>query len=245
MSPLRVLVVDDEPPARRRLLALLAGEPDVEAADAADGLQAVEAIRSAPPDLVLLDVQMPGLTGFDVIGTVGADAMPPVVFVTAYDEHALRAFEVNAVDYLVKPVVEGRFRKALERARERLGARETGLAPLVQQLQPGAEKLSRLVVSKGDKLRLVPLADVVYLSAAGNYVEVHTATDVTLLRETMARLESRLPGERFARIHRSEIVNLDFVLELEPWFHGDWVVVLKTGEKLRLSRRYQDRLLAR
>jgi two-component system LytT family response regulator len=244
---MRVLVVDDEPPARRRLLSLLSAEADVTATEARDGLEAVEALREDPPDLVLLDVQMPGMSGFDVIDAIGAEAMPPVVFVTAYDEHALRAFEVHAVDYVLKPVVEERLRKALTRARERIGAKDERLAPLLSSVrgEGGGERLSRLVVKKGEKLRLVPVGEVVYLSASGNYVDVHVAGGETyLLRETLTRLEGRLDPARFARIHRGEIVNVDFVKELEPWFHGDWEVVLKDGRRLRLSRRYQDRLLA-
>jgi two-component system LytT family response regulator len=243
---LRVVVVDDEPPARNKLLAALRTEPDVEVvAEAGTGLEAVEAIRRLAPDLVFLDVQMPGLSGFEVIEAVGAQRMPAVVFVTAYDEYALDAFEVEAVDYLLKPFTAERFRKAFARARERAAAAGSGerLARLVESLRPG--HVERLVVTEGKRLFFVPLREVFRLSAEGNYVRLHTAAGSHLVRDTLARLEGRLDPARFARIHRSEIVAIDAVRELQPFFHGDYAVILKNGERLRLSRRYQERLLKR
>ena len=244
---IRVLVVDDEPPARRKLLTHLKHEPEVEiAGEAGDGLEAVESIRHLTPDLVFLDVQMPGLNGFEVLEVVGSQAMPLVVFVTAYDDFALDAFAVEAVDYLLKPFDGGRFRKAFERARRRLAERSgegERLERLLQAVLPQGERLQRLVVRKGERIFLVPVAEVIRLAAAGNYVEVHTEKGTFLLRETMASLERRLDPERFARIHRSEIVNVDAIRELQPFFHGDYIVVLANGERRRLSRRFQDRLL--
>jgi two-component system LytT family response regulator len=246
---LRVLVVDDEGPARRKVLAHLAGEPGAEVVgEAANGLEAVDAIRRLSPDLVFLDVQMPGLNGFEVIEAIGPEAMPVVVFVTAYDEFALQAFDVAAADYLLKPIREDRFRQAFARARSRLderAAQAERLARLVAGALPGARRLTRLVVRKGERLLFVDLADVVRLLADGNYVNVETPSGTYQLRDTMARLETRLDPDRFARIHRSEIVNVDWVKEVQPWFHGDSVVVLKNGLTTRLSRRYQDRLLPR
>jgi two-component system, LytTR family, response regulator len=243
----RVLVADDEAPARRKLRSHLAGRTAVEVAgEAADGLQTVEAIRSLHPDLVFLDIQMPGLSGFEVIETVGVDAMPAVVFVTAYDEFAVEAFEVQAVDYLLKPYSKERFEKALDRALHALERREDSreaISSVLDRVLAGRRPLRRLVVRSGERLLLVPLADVLHLSADGNYVKVHTPGGVHLLRDTLTALEGRLDPERFARIHRGEIVNLDAVKEIQPYFHGDLVVILKNGEHLRLSRRYRDRVL--
>jgi len=240
---LRVLLVDDEAPARRRLRALLSGRSGTEiAGEAADGLEAVDAIARLAPDAVLLDVQMPGMSGFEVVEAVGPDAMPAVVFVTAYDEFALKAFDVEAADYVLKPVQKERLEKALARA-ERRAANSEPLARLLAAVRPGPRFLTRLVVRKGERLLFVDLADVVRLLADGNYVNVETASAAYQVRDTLQRLESRLDPDRFARIHRSEIVNVAWVKEVQPWFHGDAVVLLKNGRESRLSRRYQARLL--
>ena len=188
------------------------------------------------------------MTGFEVIEAVGPEAMPAVVFVTAYDEFALEAFEVQAVDYLMKPFHADRFRQALSRALDRIARREESRESLARRLEGllkrAPREAQRLLVRDGERIFFVPLREVVRLSADGNYVQVHTARGQRhLLRETLARLEARLDPERFARIHRSEIVNVDFVAEVQPAFHGDYTVRLKTGEEVRLSRRYQDRLL--
>ena len=241
---IRVLLADDEPPARRKLAAHLRDEADVEiAGEAANGLEAVEKIGSLAPDLVFLDVQMPGLTGLDVVETVGPAAMPPVVFVTAYDEYAVRAFDLEAVDYLLKPYDAARFRAAMERARRRVaGPRSAAsLERLVAALRP--RHLDRFVVRDGDKVVLVPARSVLRLEAEGNYVRLHTAEGSHLVRETLARLEERLDPRRFARVHRSEIVAVEAVRELLPWSHGDYVAVLRNGAQVRVSRRYQARLL--
>jgi two-component system LytT family response regulator len=244
---LRVLVVDDEPPARRKLAAHLQKEPGVElVGEARDGLEAVSAIQELGPDLVFLDVQMPGLDGFEVIEAVGIERMPPVVFVTAYDEFAVKAFEVQAVDYLLKPFDQARFKKAFARGARRAHGKPAGdgelLLRVLEAVRPAA-RLERLVVRDQGRLLLVPIREVQRLSAEGNYVRVHAAGKTHLVRETLARLEARLDAARFVRIHRSEIVALDAIQELQPFFHGDYVVVLRNGERLRLSRRYQERVL--
>jgi len=245
----RVLVADDERPAREKLRSHLAREPDVElAGEAADGVEAVRSIRELAPDLVFLDVQMPGLDGFEVIEAVGVEDMPAVVFVTAFDEYALRAFEVEAIDYLLKPFDAARFDRAFERARKRLDAGARADAPgrisrLLGAVQPERGHLRRFVVSDRGRIVLVPVSEVFRLSAEGNYVRLHTPAGTHLVRDTLARLETRLAPERFARIHRSEIVAVDAVRELQPWSHGDYVVLLRNGDRLRLSRRYQSRLL--
>ncbi len=241
---IRVLLADDEPPARRKLAAHLRDEADVEiAGEAANGLEAVEKIGSLAPDLVFLDVQMPGLTGLDVVETVGPAAMPPVVFVTAYDEYAVRAFDLEAVDYLLKPYDAARFRSAMERARRRVAGpgSAASLERLVAALRP--RHLDRFVVRDGEKVVLVPARSVLRLEAEGNYVRLHTGEGSHLVRETLARLEERLDPRRFARVHRSEIVAVEAVRELLPWSHGDYVAVLRNGTQVRVSRRYQARLL--
>jgi two-component system LytT family response regulator len=244
----RVLVVDDEAPARRRLRAQLAQERDVlVVGEAGSGDEAVEAIRAQRPDIVFLDVQMPGMNGFEVIEAVGVEAMPAVVFVTAYDEFALAAFEVAAVDYLLKPYTAERLRKALARALDGKALREAGREPLARLLGEGLGRgphsLQRLLVREGERMFFVPAAEIVRLSAEGNYVRIHTRTGSHELRETLAHLESRLDGRRFVRVHRSEIVNLDFVGEIQKHFHGDLIAVLKNGDAVRVSRRYAARLL--
>jgi two-component system, LytTR family, response regulator len=230
----RVVIADDEAPARRIVRSYLGGRADVEVvAEAENGLEVVDAVGTLKPDLVVLDIQMPGMTGFEAIEAIGADAMPAVVFATAYDEFALRAFDVHAVDYLLKPFTRERFDRAFERALER-----QPIAPLIAALP-----LHRVVVRERDRLFFVPIEEVVHLSAEGNYVRVHTAAGSHLIRGTLADLEARLDPRRFARIHRSGIVNIEAIKEVRAHFHGDYIVTLKTGGTLRLSRRYQSRLL--
>ena len=243
-SVLSVLVVDDEPLARERIRALLDDESDVKiVGECASGRTAVKAIQEKRPDLVFLDVQMPGVDGFGVVEQIGAARMPAIVFVTAFDQYALKAFEVHALDYLLKPFDRERFQATLARARNSHGG-EARLAALVQSLAARRKFAERLLVKGGGKERLVPVDEVDWFEAAGNYVKIHTGGERLLLRETMANLEERLDPDRFARIHRSTIVNLKRVKELEPWFHGDYVVRLHDGQKLTLSRSHRARLLA-
>lgn len=245
-----VLIVDDEGPARRRVRALLKDEPRVEIiGEAQNGLEAVEAIREAAPGLVFLDIQMPGMTGFEVIQAIGVDAMPAVVLVTAHDEFALQAFAVEAIDYLVKPVDAGRFAEALLRALRRLGAgpslaQKEVFGRLLGTVLP-TRYVERLIVRKGERLVFIPLDEVEHLSSDGNYVEVHTATGSHLLRDTLVHLENVLDPQCFVRVHRGEIVAIRAVREVQPHAHGDSLVVLKSGACVRMSRRYAGRLLGR
>ena len=232
----RVVIADDEAPARRIVRSYLAGRADVEVvAEAENGLEVVDAVRTLEPDLVVLDIQMPGMTGFEAIEAIGVEAMPAVVFATAYDEFALRAFDVHAVDYLLKPFSRERFDRAVERA---LARKPREIAPLVS-----SAPLERVVVRDRDRLFFVPADEILHLSAEGNYVRIHTADKSHLVRGTLADLESRLDPKRFARIHRSGIVNIAAIKEIRAHFHGDYVVTLRNGETVRLSRRYQGRLL--
>lgn len=248
MRVLKTLVVDDEPLARERVISLLRGEPDLELlGECRDGQEAIAAIRQLTPDLVFLDVQMPGANGFQVLQAVGPEQMPMVVFVTAYDQHALKAFEVRALDYLLKPFDRERFREAVNRARSSLVQRETGelgrrLLALVKDVRPSAAKSDRLVVKSNGRLLFLKVDDIDWIEAAGNYARLHVGADSHLLRETMTSLESRLDPERFFRIHRSHIANVDRIQELQPWLNGEYVVLLRNGTRLALSRGYREKL---
>ena len=247
MKPVRVLIVDDERPARLKIRRHLKNRPEVGSIEEAhDGLAAVETIRRDPPDLVFLDIQMPGLNGFEVIEAVGVDTMPKVVFVTAFDDHAIAAFDVEALDYLLKPYSDERFDKAFTRALECLGSDETTDRTALSRLQAGerfgGDRLRRIVVGDRDRLELVSIAKVTHLTAAGNYVEVHAEGVRHLVRATLADMERRLDADRFTRIHRSTIVNLDHVKVLQADLGGDYEVILRDGTVLRLSRRYKDRI---
>jgi two-component system LytT family response regulator len=247
----RVLIVDDEPLARERIRTLINEDPGFEVVgEAADGTAAAESIMAMHPDLVFLDVQMPGADGFDVIDAVGAGRMPFVVFVTAYDRYALRAFDVHALDYLLKPFDRERFRQALERANEQIERRGGGeierrLTALVNDLKPAKARTDRFVVKSGGRIFFVRTAEIDWIEAAGNYVKLHVGTDTHLIRETMNAVESRLSPEMFVRIHRCHIVNIEQVRELQPWFNGEYVVFLKNGTRLTLSRGYRERLQER
>jgi two-component system LytT family response regulator len=236
---MRVLIVDDEPLACERIRTLLAGERDIEiAGECHDGRAAVEAIRRTAPDLVFLDVQMPEMDGFAVLAAL--DRMPAVIFVTAYDQFAIKAFEVHALDYLLKPFDRERFQKALARARH--GDLDARLRGLLAELRARKEFTERLVVRAGGRVLFLRVDEVDYFEAAGNYVRLHAGAEEYLYRETMARLEAALDPARFARIHRSTIVNVSRVKELYPMFRGDFAVVLRDGRRLTLAKSYRARL---
>ena len=242
---IRVLIVDDEPIARRGIRQQLRGEADVGViGECGDGAAAIDAITRLAPDLVFLDIQMPEVGGFDVVDAIGVGRMPAVVFVTAYDEHALRAFDVHAVDYVLKPIDRHRFRTAVERARRRLanapGRVDRRIAAALGELgRPAHDHAKRLAIKGDGRVILVDVDEVDRLEAAGNYVEVHTGARHHLVRETMASLEARLDPERFVRVSRASIVNASRVRELQPMFSGDFVVVLRDGTKVAGSRRYR------
>lgn len=242
---IRVLLVDDESPARRKIRRFLEREVDVEVVgESGDGPTAIAAIRELEPDLVFLDIQMPGADGFEVIEALGA-ARPHIIFVTAYHEHAVRAFEVAALDYLLKPFDEPRFRAALHRARERVRRREPGVPEeaLRRLLEiTGGAGGGRILVKRDDRSFFLRQEEIHWLEAADNYVKLHTARGDHLVRGTLGGMEERLDPSRFVRVSRSAIVNLDRVAELRPWSHGDRIVVLKDGTELTLSRRYRKRL---
>ena len=240
----RVLVVDDEAPARAKIKRLLAADPRFTlAGEAADGHAALAAIERLAPDLLLLDVQMPGLTGFEVLDALGPDACPPVVFSTAFDRYAVRAFEAAALDYLLKPYDAARFRQALDRAHARLAAPRA--APALDALLAQVRPLERLLVRVGEAWLPLRLDRVVRLSAEDKLVRVLTDDGEHLVRQPLRALEARLDPARFVRVHRSELVALDAVVRLEPWTHGDALLILRDGSTLVLSRTYREAFLAR
>jgi two-component system LytT family response regulator len=242
---LRALVVDDEALARQRVRHLLRRSTDIEVmGECANGLEAVKAIEELTPDLVFLDIQMPELDGFGVVEAVGTDRMPVTLFVTAYDQHALRAFEVHAVDYLLKPFSPERFHQALERARRwcRHSGTEPGpdLEALMVSLNKDRPWVDRLLVRQGDRHVLVKTESLQWIEAEDNYVRLHVEGTSHLLRQTMAGLLTRLDPARFRRIHRSAIVNLDCIREFQSWTGGDQLVIMRDGTKLTLSRTYRE-----
>ncbi len=267
-EPLRVVLVDDEPWARKGLRVLLEPVPGVEiVGEAGNGAEAVEVIRDAAPDLVFLDVQMPEMDGFGVLRALGPERAPAVVFVTAYDEHAVRAFDANAADYLLKPFDDERFHRALDRARARVGDRRvrelasrlaTLLAangaesppplfahpPVTTEDAPPAGPSDRIVLKSNGRITFLETASIDWIEAADYVVRLHAGGATHVLREPISDLERRLDPRRFFRIHRSTIVNLASVKEMQPLFHGEYAVILRDGTRLRLSRSRRDRLQA-
>ena len=245
---IRVLVVDDEAPARERLADLLRKDAQVtEILEAPDGVAAVAAIQSKRPDLVFLDVQMPELDGLELIDVVGAGQMPLTVFVTAYDQHAIRAFEANALDYLLKPFSDERFEAALSRAKLRLHERNSSefgeRVVKMLSIAPQAQRpWDRLVVRSAGSTRLVRAAEIDWIEAAGVYVNLHVAGQQLLYRASLQELAERLDARRFVRVPRAAIVNIQSILQLEPISHGEFDVVLKSGARTRVSRSYRAQL---
>jgi two-component system LytT family response regulator len=251
---LRVVIVDDEELARRGVRSRLERSDDVRVvAECGTGKEAIGAIRRTAPDLVFLDVQMPGMNGFEVIAAVGSEPLPQVIFVTAHDKYAIRAFEVHALDYLLKPIDDERFDAALTRARESLAReRQSDLARRVASLLRDAGEASgsargkghaeRFVVRSGGRVIFVPALEIDWVEAAGDYVRLHAGKKSWLLRETMLSLESRLDAGKFARIHRSAIVNVERIAEMRPYDNGEYLVLLRDGTQLKLSRSHRAAL---
>jgi len=245
---IRTLIVDDEPLARERLRAWLEAEPGVTVAgECGDGRQALEAITKEKPDLVFLDVQMPELDGFGVIAALGNAIPPAIIFVTAYDQFAVKAFEVHAVDYLLKPFDRERFRASLRRATQHLEQQQSGslrqqLEALMADLRPTEKAPARLAIKTEGRVLLLKTSEIDWIEAADNYVVLHSGGHTHLLRETMTSLEGRLDPAKFVRVSRSAMVNVDQVRELHPLFHGEHVIILRDGSRVTLSRNYRDKL---
>jgi two-component system, LytTR family, response regulator len=241
----RVLIVDDEPLAREGIRLMLRGDHQV--IEARNGREAVARIHDEKPDLVLLDIQMPRMDGFAVIEAVGADKMPAVIFVTAHDQYAIRAFEISAVDYLLKPVTEERFRLAFERARGRLPAASPDestrqMLAVLDAIANPRRYLSRLAIRSGDRTIFLAIDEVEWIEAAQNYVRVHAGQAAHLLHVPMSTIEAWLDPERFVRIHRCHIVSLRRIKQLWPLAHGQYVLELACGERLQSGRTYGDRI---
>jgi two-component system, LytTR family, response regulator len=247
---MRVLIVDDERMARKRLRTLLAAESDVEiVGESGNGRDAVRAIADGSPDLVFLDVQMPELDGFAVVRAVGVERMPVVVFVTAFDQYALEAFKVHALDYLTKPFDRERFQSTLRRARAHVNLRrgdaslERRLMTLLEEVERRRQYLDRILVKAGGRVRFVRVDEIDWIEAADNYVRLHVGRESHLLHERLGALGEKLDPARFVRIHRSTIVNVERIKEVQPWFHGDAVAILRDGTKLSVSRSHRAALL--
>jgi two-component system LytT family response regulator len=239
--PTRALIVDDEPLARRSVRRLLSAHADVEVVgECGDGESAVAAIREHRPDLVFLDVQMPEMTGLEVIRAIGPDAMPVTVFVTAFDDYAVSAFDANAIDYLLKPFGKERFARALARAKDRIAGRlnvaDVRLALASLEHGPSERYVDRVTAVEDGRILFISVDTIVWIGADGNYVQVHAGGRTYEIRETLSNLEKKLNPRHFARIHRSTIVNVRRIKEVQPWFRGHHVVILDTGEQLRMSR---------
>jgi two-component system LytT family response regulator len=251
---IRTLIVDDEPLARQNLRVLLSSDPEIEiVGECGSGAEAVRQLRKQTPDLLFLDIQMPEMNGFDVIERIQEGEMPAIIFVTAFDRYALKAFEVHALDYLLKPFDDARFEKALHQAKAQIEQREIKqlsrklLALLEDRNERHADKssatyLSRLMIKSASRVFFLKADEIDWIEAADYYVKLHVGRRSHLLRETMGELEAKLDPEKFLRIHRSAIVNLDRIKEMHPHFHGDYVVVLEDGTQLKLSRSRREQL---
>ncbi len=242
-NTLQVVVVDDEAPARRKILRLLREEPDVEVVGEAGGAEsAIAAIEKHRPNLVFLDVQMPGTDGFGVVQAIPSKQMPRIVFVTAHDQYALRAFEVHAFDYLLKPFGEERFREVVQRAREQNAQSSDGFAArlheLLRQVQRERSFSDRLLVHEKERAHFVAVREIAWIEADRNYLIVHCGTKTHTLRGTLESLAGTLDPKVFVRINRGSLVRLDAIREMVPWFHGEYKVILKDATELRWSRRY-------
>ncbi|MEK6335932.1 MAG: LytTR family DNA-binding domain-containing protein [Acidobacteriota bacterium] len=248
MEKIRTVIVDDEPLARRGIRAQLKNEKDIEIiSECRNGHEAVKAIESQAPDLVFLDVQMPELNGFQVVEGIGVERMPAVIFVTAYDRYALRAFEVHALDYLLKPFDDERFATALERARRHINQKNIDdlsrrLQGLLDDLQSSRKYVERLVVKSAGRIFFLSVAEIDWIEAADNYVRLHAGRESHLLRETMNSLEKKLDPEQFLRVHRSRIVNARKIKELQPLFRGEYDIMLRDGTRVESGRGYRERI---
>ena len=245
---LKALIVDDEPVARRRIRALLAEDPDVQVLDeCGNGRDAVRLVREGGPDLVFLDIEMPELDGFAVVREIGATRMPMVIFITAHDQYAVDAFRIHAFDYLLKPVERARFHETLARAKSRLREgrpEEIGaqLTRLLEHLAARAPRTERVPLKVEGRVLFLSPEEIEWIEADDDHARVHAGGRTYVVRETLSRFEERLPSGRFMRVHRSSIVNVGRIREIQPWFQGDYVIILSDGSKVTTGRSYRQRL---
>ena len=260
MEKIKTIIVDDEEEAREGMKSLLSKDPDIHLLTVcADGVQAIKAINETAPDLVFLDIQMPEVNGFDVLNSIEIAKMPAVIFATAYDRFAVKAFDLHAIDYLLKPFTNKRFYESLGLAKERI--RTTSLQHINQELsailkgyfqekntgehdvlihQNTASLADKLVIKSSGKIYFIPMKEIVWIEAYDSYVKIHIGRKYHLVRESMKNIEEKLPASIFARIHKSSIVNINFIAELEPYYNGEFVVKLSEGTELKLSRSYRN-----
>lgn len=244
----RAAVVDDELLARQIIREMLADDTEIEiVAECVNGLEAIEAIKTCQPDLLFLDIQMPEVAGFEVLEALRSERMPKVIFVTAYDQYAVRAFDYHALDYLLKPFDRERFELAVARAktqiqRERNGELDKRILDLLEALKTETKHVERLVIKNGGRVYFLEADEIHWIEAEGNYVRLHTSNKSHLLREAIGSLEVQLDPKKFLRVHRSTIVRIDSIKELQPWFHGEYHIILHNGTKLTLSRNYREQL---
>jgi two-component system LytT family response regulator len=245
---IRTLIVDDESLARERVRDMLGAYSEIEViAECANGFEAVEAITAHVPDLVFLDVEMPGMDGFAVLDALDAERLPVIIFITAYDQYAVKAFEVYALDYLLKPFDQERFDKALSRAKDHILNQKNDslnerILKALEEIKSKPVHLERLVIKQHGHVFFVKTEEIDWLEAEGNYVRLHSGKESYLLRDTITALENQLDPKKFVRVHRSAIVNIDRIQELQPWFHGEYRIILKEGIELTLSRSYREKL---
>ena len=246
---IRTMIIDDEPLARERVKRFLRDEDEIEIiGECSNGVDAVGAIKEKKPDLVFLDIQMPEKNGFEVIRSLSGKYLPTVVFVTAYDQYALQAFDVHALDYLLKPFTRERLHRAVMRAREQIDGKRFGriderLTSLIADLKTEKKYLERLVVKTTGRVFFLKSDEIDWIEAAGNYVKLHVGRETHMIRETMNGIETKLDPDRFLRIHRSTVVHIDRIKELHPMFSGDYAVILRDGTELALSRNYRERFV--
>jgi len=239
---IRTVIVDDEPLARERIRSLLKDEVDMDiVGECSNGAEGLAAIRKHSPDLLFLDVQMPGMGGFEVLRALGKEPMPLVIFVTAYDQHALKAFEVHALDYLLKPFKQARFKQTVQRARETLANQQAGAASknllhFIGQARPQPERLTRIPVRTDERIFFIKTEQIDYIESAGNYLVLHTSRENHVVRETLTALEEKLDPKQFLRINRSTLVNVNQIKELQPLFKGNHAVVLHNGKQFTMTR---------
>jgi len=239
--------VDDESLARERIREMLEGDPEIEiVGDCANGKEAIQAISKLKPDLIFLDVEMPGIDGFQVLQSLEAAEMPVVIFVTAYDQYAVRAFDTFALDYLLKPFDRERFERSVRRAKTQLlkisDSMNERILSALEQIKTRPVHLERLVIKMNGHVFFIKAAEIDWLEAEGNYVRLHAGKESYLLRDTISALEAQLDPKQFLRVHRSAIVNIDRIQELQPWFHGEYRIILREGVQLTLSRSYREKL---
>jgi len=248
LEEIKVLIIDDEPLARERIKNLLENEVDIEVIDeSGNGFEALSKIQEKKPELVFLDVRIPEMNGFEIIEQIDEENIPHIIFVSAHEKYALRAFEMHALDYLLKPFDENRFQQALCRARERIQIRKTGeitcrLKELIHNVKSEHKYLDRLVIKTEGRIFFIKTDEINWIEAAGNYITLYLDNEKYLMRETMNCMEARLDPGKFIRVHRSKIVNIERIKEIQSWFNGEHLIILDNGTELNLSRKYKEKM---